>query len=119
MLGSARGEEQSFGEDKHMATTEALGFRVDFRPVAARDLCESTGRIHHLTAKGCYISSPTRPDSGAELELRLYIPDTSWPLCVTKAHVTWQHWDSFSVEFDTLPGSDQTVLHRVLAGRSG
>jgi hypothetical protein len=40
-----------------MAIGSTMGFRVDFRPVAAREWCESTGRVHDLTVKGCRIVS--------------------------------------------------------------
>ena len=43
-------------------------------------------------------------------ELRLYIPDTSWPLCVTRAHVSCKHWDTFNVEFETLPVVSEFLL---------
>ncbi len=98
-----------------MATGSTMGFRVDFRPVAAQEWCESTGRVHDLTVKGCRIVSKKQCEPGTELELRLYVPDTRWPLCVTRAHVSWGHWDSFSVEFDTLPGTDQTILRRMFS----
>ena len=100
-----------------MATVATSGFRVDFRPVAAREWTESTGRVHDLTVHGCRIVSPMRCAPGTELELRLYIPDTSWPLCVTRAAVTWKSWDTFNVQFETLPESDQTILQRMFSGR--
>lgn len=100
-----------------MPAVATSGFRVDFRPVAARGWMESTGRVHDLTVTGCRIVSPTQCDPGTELELRLYIPDTSWPLCVTRAYVTWKHWDTFNVQFETLPENDQTTLHRMFLGR--
>lgn len=99
-----------------MKPVSNLGFRVDFRPVAARGWCEHTGRVRELTVKGCRILSPARCAPGTELELRLYIPDTSWPLCVTRAYVSWRHWDSFNVEFESMPGSDETILHRMFSG---
>ncbi|WP_447600235.1 hypothetical protein [Nitrospira sp. Nam80] len=99
-----------------METVARSGFRVDFRPVTAPGWSESTGRVHELTEKECRIVSPTRCDPGTELELRLYIPDTSWPLCVTRASVTWKHWDTFNVQFETLPETDQTILQRMFAG---
>jgi hypothetical protein len=101
-----------------MATELGLGgFRVDFRPVNPEGWVERTGRVHHLTAKGCRIVSPTRCEPGTELELRLYIPGTSWPLCVTRASVSWKHWDTFTVEFETLPETDQTILQHMFSSQ--
>jgi hypothetical protein len=55
--------------------------------------------VQDLSPTGCSIRSPYQPQPGASLELRLYLPDTEWPLAVHHAEVTWSHWDCFTVEF--------------------
>ena len=89
-------------------------FRADFRPVAATTLSEQTGRVESFSATGCTILTRSHPDPGAELELRLYLPGSSWPLRVDRAKVAWGHWDSFTVEFLSLPASEQNRLEESL-----
>lgn len=90
-------------------------FRADFRPVAAETLSEHTGRVQSLSSSGCTILTRCQPDPGAQLELRLYLPGGSWPIRVDHAKVTWEHWDSFTVEFISLPARDQERLEDYLA----
>ena len=89
-------------------------FRVDFRPVEASTRPERTGRVDAYTTTGCTILTRSHPDPGAELELRLYLPGSSWPLRIDRAKVTWGHWDSFTVEFLALPASERTRLQNSL-----
>ncbi len=98
-----------------MSERSTVPCRVDFRAIPAHSFTEATGRLESLWATGCTIlaSTPTAPDP--VLELRIYLPDGEWPLTVDRAHVTWGHWDSFTVEFVNLPARDQARLHAYLA----
>ena len=98
-----------------MSERSTVPCRVDFRILPTESLIERTGRLQSLWATGCTIlaSVPTAPDP--VLELRLYLPDGEWPLSVECAHVTWGHWDSFTVEFVNLPARDQARLKTYLA----
>jgi hypothetical protein len=80
-------------------TEKMPSFRIDIRPAQDQNIQEYVGRAEHLSPRGCAIRSSYRPDPGAVLELRLYLPGTSWPVAVDRAQVTWGHWDSFTVEF--------------------
>ncbi len=88
--------------------------RVDFRPVDATTFCERTGRLELMSATGCIIRCQ-RPESWEALELRVYLPGGDWPLRVDHAQVTWGHWDEFTVEFLSMPATDQQRLQDYLA----
>ncbi|MGZ8422048.1 MAG: PilZ domain-containing protein [Nitrospira sp.] len=93
-------------------------FRADFRPVAAETLSEHTGRVQSLSSSGCTILTRCQSEPGAEIELRLYLPGGAWPIRVDHAKVTWGYWDSFTVEFLSLPACDQERLEDYLAEAS-
>lgn len=90
-------------------------FRADFRPVAAETLSEHTGRVQSLSSSGCTIRTRCQSEPGAEIELRLYLPGGAWPIRVDHAKGTWGDWDSFTVEFLSLPTCDQERLEDYLA----
>lgn len=91
-------------------------FRADFRPIHAQTFSETTGRVASLLATGCTILAGCQPQPDAELELRLYLPDGGWPLRVDRAHITWGHWDSSTVEFLSMPAHEKQRLLNYLAG---
>ncbi len=97
-----------------MSPTIVASCRVDFRPVAAQEFHEQTGRVDMLSATGCSIRSRQRPEPGKTLELRVYLPGAHWPIRVQRAHVIWSHWDKFTVEFLDLSIRDQDQLERCL-----
>lgn len=90
-------------------------FRADFRPMHAQTFSENSGRVESLSATGCTILARCQPQPDAELELRLYLPDGDWPLRVDRAHITWGHWDSFTVEFLSLSVREKQRLLNYLA----
>ena len=98
-----------------MSAQSTIPCRVDFRTLPAESFSETTGRAESLWATGCSIqaSLPTAPDP--VLELRIYLPDGEWPLIIERAHITWGHWDSFTVEFVSMPDRDQARLNAYLA----
>lgn len=98
-----------------MSAQSTIPCRVDFRTFPAESFSETTGRVESLWATGCSIqaSLPTAPDP--VLELRIYLPDGEWPLIIDGAHITWGHWDSFTVEFVSMPDRDRARLHAYLA----
>ena len=101
-----------------MAPTIEVPCRVDYRPAAAREFCEWTGRVDRLSATGCSIQTAHHPEPGARLELRIYLPGSAWPIRVQKAEVIWSHWDEFTVEFRDLSTRDQDQLQRCLVESS-
>ena len=88
--------------------------RVDYRPADSNGFSEWTGRIDHLSATDCTIRSAHRPDPGAALELRIYLPESTWPIRVNRAIVAWNHWGEFTVEFKDLPAQDRDRVRRCL-----
>lgn len=88
--------------------------RVDFRTLPAASFAEYSGRVESLWATGCTIRASHHPASDARLELRVYLHDGEWPLRVEGAHITWAHWDAFTVEF-TLSAQDHERVRRYLA----
>ena len=98
-----------------MSERSAVPCRVDFRVLPAHSFKEQTGRLESLWTTGCTIFTARHPSAEAALELRIYLPDGEWPLRVDRAHVTWGHWDSFTVEFVSLPARDQERLRTYLA----
>ena len=98
-----------------MSEPSTIPCRVDFRTLPAASFSEATGRLNSLWETGCSIhgSLPTAADP--VLELRLYLPDGGWPLTVDRAHITWEHWDSFAVEFISMPARDRARLNAYLA----
>ena len=88
--------------------------RVDYRPADSNGFSEWTGRIDHLSATDCTIRSAHRPESGAALELRIYLPESTWPIRVNRAIVAWNHWGEFTVEFKDLPAQDRDRVRRCL-----
>lgn len=101
-----------------MSPTIEVPCRVDYRPAAAQEFCEWTGRVDRLSATGCSIRTAYHPEPGAKLELRIYLPGSAWPIRVQQAEVIWSHWDEFSVEFLSLPIRDQDQLQRYLVEAS-
>jgi hypothetical protein len=98
-----------------MSESSTVPCRVDFRTLPAKSLTEQTGRLESLWATGCTILTAHHPGPDAVLELRIYLPDGEWPLRVDCAQITWGHWDSFTVEFASLPTRDQERLKTYLA----
>lgn len=98
-----------------MSERSTIPCRVDFRTLPAESFSEATGRVESLWSTGCSIRAflPTTPDP--VLELRLYLPDGEWPLIVDRAHITWGHWDSFTVEIISMPDQDRARLNAYLA----
>lgn len=94
--------------------SRTIMFRADFRPINAETFSEYTGRAESVSVTGCTILSQCQPEPGAEIELRLYLPGGAWPIRVDHAKVTSGHWDSFTVEFDSLPIADQLQLEDYL-----
>jgi hypothetical protein len=88
--------------------------RAGFRPINSETFSEYTGRVGSVYVTGCTILSQCQPEPGAEIELRLYLPGGAWPIRVDRAKVTWGHWDSFTVEFISLPIADQLQLEDYL-----
>lgn len=88
--------------------------RVDYRPATALGFCEWTGRVEFLSTNGCTILTAQRPEPGATLELRIYLPGSDWPIRVHEAEVIWSHWDVFTVEFISLTAGAQSRLRRCL-----
>lgn len=101
-----------------MSPTILAPCRVDFRPVATKEFCEQVGRVGTLSATGCSIRSRQRPEPGATLELRVYLPGAPWPICIQRAQVIWSHWDEFTVDFLELSIRDQDQLQRCLMDAS-
>ena len=101
-----------------MSPTIEIPCRVDYRPAAAQEFCEWTGRVDRLSATGCSIRTAHHPEPGATLELRLYLPGSAWPIRVQQAEVTWSHWDEFTVEFRRLSICDLDQLQNCLMERS-
>ncbi len=101
-----------------MSPTIEVPCRVDFRPVAAQEFCEHTGRVDTLSATGCSIRSGHRQEPGTTLELRVYLPGAHWPIRVQRAEVIWSHWDEFTVEFCDVSIRDQDRLQRCLGDAS-
>lgn len=54
--------------------------RVDYRHATALGFCEWTGRVEFLSTNGCTILTAQRPEPGATLELRIYLPGSDWPI---------------------------------------
>ncbi len=98
-----------------MSERSTVPCRVDFRTLPAESLTEQTGRLESLWATGCTILAAHQPAADAALELRIYLPDGEWPLRVDRAHITWEHWDSFTVEFASLLTRDPERLKSYLA----
>ncbi len=98
-----------------MSERSTVPCRVDFRAIPAQSLTEATGRLESLWATGCTILASSHPAPEPMLELRIYLPDGEWPLTVHRAHITWGHWGSFTVEFVSLPAQDQVRLKAYLA----
>lgn len=98
-----------------MSERSTVPCRVDFRTLPAQSLIEQTGRLESLWATGCTILTDHHPAPDPVVELRIYLPDGEWPLRVDRAHVTWGHWDSFTVEFVSLSAQDQQRLKTYLA----
>lgn len=98
-----------------MSAQSTIPCRVDFRTLRAESFSETTGRLDSLWATGCSIqaSLPKAPDP--VLELRIYLPDGKWPLIIERSHITWGHWDSFTVEFVSMPALDRARLNAYLA----
>lgn len=94
--------------------SRGIMFHADFRPINAGTFSEYTGRVESVSVTGCTILSQCQPEPGAEIELRLYLPSGAWPIRVDHAKVTWRHWDSFTVEFVSLPIADQLQLEDYL-----
>lgn len=98
-----------------MSLTLQVLCRVDYRTADATHFCEYSGRVASLSATGCTIQATQRPDPDTSLELRLYVTGSAWPIRVTRATVTWSHWDEFTVEFVQVPFHDQEQLQHCLA----
>ena len=96
-----------------MLPTIDVSCRVDYRPVGGDAFCEHTTRLESVYVTGCTIRSPHLPDS-SEVELRIYLPGSDWPLRVDQAKVTWGHWAGFTVEFLSMPTRDQQRLQHYL-----
>jgi hypothetical protein len=94
-------------------STEVM-FRVDVRPINPQTFSEHIGRVESISATGCTILTRWQPKAGAEVELRLYLPSGSWPIRVDHAQVTWGHWNSFAVEFLSMPSADKAQLQDYL-----
>jgi hypothetical protein len=90
-------------------------YRIDYRPTNVTHFCEYSGRVVSLSATGCTIQARQRPDPGSTLELRLYVSGSAWPIRVSRATVTWSHWNEFTVEFIQVPFQDQEQLQHCLA----
>jgi hypothetical protein len=98
-----------------MSEGRTVSCRVDFRTLLAHSFTEQTGRVESLWATGCTILTTEHPACDTLLELRIYLPDGEWPLRVDRAQMTWGHWDSFTVDFLSLPAGDQQRLREYLA----
>jgi hypothetical protein len=87
---------------------------VDFRAISAGLTREHTSRLDSLSVTGCTIRTGQVPN-GEALELRIYLPDSEWPLRIDHAKVTWGHWDGFTVEFLNIAAKEKQRLQAYLA----
>ena len=70
------------------------------------------GTVLNVSVPGCAVHSRRRVKPGSYLEMRMLIPDTTFPLRVGLAKVRWCEGRQFGVEFIQMPGEDQVRLGR-------
>ena len=71
------------------------------------------GIVSNLSTGGCKIGSSTHVDTGANLELRIYLTGApEFPMKVDQAVVRWAQEQEFGVEFITVRPEEQERLHR-------
>ena len=88
--------------------------RTDFRTFFSNGYLEGEGTLVNLSTQGCRIDCPTEIETGASLELWLFLPDYDWPLKIDKAEVRWKDGDVLGVEFLSLRPSQRDRLRRLL-----
>ncbi len=74
------------------------------------------GIVSNLSTGGCKVGSSTLVDTGANIELRIYItgaPQT--PMKVDQAAVRWAKGQEFGLEFLTIGSEEEERLRRFLS----
>ncbi len=74
------------------------------------------GIVSNLSTGGCKIGSSTQVDTGANLELRIYITGApEFPMKVDQAVVRWAKDQEFGLEFISTWPEEQARLRRFVA----
>ncbi len=74
------------------------------------------GIVSNLSTGGCKIGSSTHVDTGANLELRIYITGApEFPMKVDQAVVRWAKEQEFGLEFISTWPEEQARLRRFVA----
>jgi len=89
--------------------------RVQFRTTfSVGSSVEGMGVMLDISTGGCRIESPVTVEAGASLELRIYAPDTEWPLMIEAASVQWVSGQTFGLAFFRISQAEQQRLDEVI-----
>jgi hypothetical protein len=85
-----------------------------FPVVFAGEAYVDEGTVINVSVPGCAVESRKRLQPGSYLEMRMLVPDVTFPLRVGLAKVRWCEGQRFGVEFIRMPGEDQVRLGRLV-----
>ncbi len=74
------------------------------------------GIVSNLSTSGCKVGSSTLVDTGANIELRIYITGPpGFPMKVDQAAVRWAKGQEFGLEFLTIGSEEEARLRRFIS----
>ena len=79
---------------------------------------EGEGVVVDLSRSGCKVQCESLPETGAELEINLFLPDYPRPLKVERSVVRWVKGERFGVEFLDIQASQRERLRIFLGSQS-
>ena len=89
--------------------------RVQFRTTfSTASQLEGTGTMLDLSLGGCRIESPVTVEPGVSLELRIYAPDSEWPIMIEAASVQWVSGQIFGLAFSQIRDSGHQRREQVI-----
>ncbi len=78
---------------------------------------EGEGAVVDLSRCGCKMQCETLPETGAELEVNLFLPDYPRPLKIERGVVRWVKGERFGVEFVNIQASQRERLRLFLGSQ--
>ena len=86
--------------------------------VLANGVQAGEGRVFDLSMRGSLVESSVRVKAGDRLQLRLCLPDSHPPICVSVALARWAQGHRFGVEFMRVDDTYRAHLDRFISLQS-
>ena len=99
-----------------MESRQSSRFPVYCPIVYAGGNLAGVGIVSNLSTGGCKVGSSTHVDTGANLELRIYIMGApEFPMKVDQAVVRWAKEQEFGLEFISMWPEEEERLHHLVS----